>query len=108
LLTVLSMGAASLLTYHFSKKTLEKHLQQELLAIVNTVAPMVDGDLLPLIYRSSVGDLAGSDEFEEIRALLVKVKNGNQMNSRGSPLYVMRPAEDFSSTGKLEFEFTGG
>ena len=97
------MGAASLLAYHFSKKTLEAHLEHELLAIVKTAAPLIDGDLVPLIYHESSGALAGADEFEEIRQLLQKVKAGNHMESRGSPLYLMRPAADFASAHKLEF-----
>jgi signal transduction histidine kinase/DNA-binding response OmpR family regulator len=104
-LIVFSMGAASVLAYHFSKKALETHLQNELMAIVRTTAPLVDGDLVPLIYRRSTGALAGADEFEEIRTLLEKVKAGNHMEreSRGSPLYLMRPAADFASAGQLEF-----
>ena len=101
LLIALSMGAASILAYYGSKSTLEKHLQNELLAIVKTAAPMVDGDLLPLIYQRASGEMAGADEFEEIRGLLEKIKNGNGMKSRGSPIYVMRPAADFATTGKL-------
>ena len=66
---------------------------------MKTVAPLVDGDLLPLIYRKPAGGLAGADEFEEIRQLLEKVKDGNHMNSRGSPLYLMRPAADFRASG---------
>jgi signal transduction histidine kinase/CheY-like chemotaxis protein len=103
ILIALSMSAASLLAYHFSKKALETHLENELLAIVRTAAPLVDGDLVPLIYRRSSGALAGADEFNEIRQLLVKVKTGNHLESRGSPLYLMRPAENFVSTGALEF-----
>ncbi len=102
-LIALSMGTASLLAYHLSKKTLEKHLENELLAIVRTAAPLVDGDLLPLIYRDQSGALAGADEFEEIRKLLEKVKLGNTLESHGSPLYVLRAAPDFSSSGHLEF-----
>ncbi len=97
------MGAASILAYHVSKGTLERHLQNELLAIVKTAAPMVDGDLLPLIYEGPSGEMAGSDEFEEIRGLLEKVKTGNGMESHGSPIYVMRATADFAATGKLEF-----
>ena len=103
LLITLSMGAASILAYHVSKSTLEKHLQDELLAIVKTAAPMVDGDLLPLIYEGGSGEIAGADEFEEIRSLLERIKNSNRMESRGSPIYVMRQAGDFAASGKLEF-----
>jgi len=103
LLIAISMGAAAILAYSVSKSTLERHLQNELLAIVKTAAPMVDGDLLPLIYQGPSGELAGADEFEEIRGLLEKIKNSNRMESRGSPIYVMRPAGDFATTGKLEF-----
>ncbi len=103
LLIAVSMGAASILAYVVSKNTLEKHLQNELLAIVKTAAPMVDGDLLPLIYESASGEMAGADEFEEIRGLLEKIKKSNGMESRGSPIYVMRPAADFATSGKLEF-----
>ncbi len=103
LLIAFSMGAASILAYYGSKSTLEKHLQNELLAIVKTAAPIVDGDLLPLIYQRASGEMAGAEEFEEIRGLLEKIKNGNGMKSRGSPIYVMRPVADFSTTGNLEF-----
>ena len=103
LLIAVSMGAASILAYTVSKSTLEKHLQDELLAIVKTAAPMVDGDLLPLIYQSASGAMAGAEEFDEIRGLLEKIKSGNAMESKGSPIYVMRPAADFATSGKLEF-----
>src|SRR3954469_12765932 len=103
LLIALSMGTASILAYRHSKDTLERHLQNELLAIVKTAAPMVDGDLLPLIYRLPSGEVAGMEEFEQIRTILSRVKTGNQMQSHGSPLYVMRPPPDFTSSAKLEF-----
>src|SRR5260370_11717220 len=72
----LSMGTASLLAYHLSKKTLEKHLYNELLAIVRTAAPLVNGDLLPLIYRDQSLALAGADELHRVRQLLETLNLG--------------------------------
>jgi signal transduction histidine kinase/CheY-like chemotaxis protein len=99
----LSMGTACLLDYHLSTKALERDLGRELLAIVVSIAPLIDGDLVPSIDRDYEGELIGVEEFNKIKSLLVKVKEANQLESNGSPLYIMRKAEDFDATGELEF-----
>lgn len=90
--------------YRFAKKSLEQSLQEELLAIVNSVAPQIDGDLLGLISRRQDGTIQGREEFEEIQAVLRKVVERNQMaHGDGSPLYILRPTSEFARTGELEF-----
>lgn len=96
-----SMGTAVLLNYYLSKKSLERDLGRELLAIVNSVAPLIDGDALGRIDHNTAGE--NTSEFNKIRALLVKVRDGNGLKSNGSPLYILRKAEEFPATGNLEF-----
>ena len=100
-LIALSMGTASLLDYHLSKKSLERDLGRELLAIVKSVAPLIDGDAVQRINRDSGVEM--TSDFQRLRALLVKVKEGNGMKSNGSPLYIMKKPKDFAKTGELEF-----
>ncbi|MDX1984956.1 MAG: response regulator [Bryobacteraceae bacterium] len=102
LLLTVTMAVATALTYHLSKKALERHLGAELLGIVNSAAPAVDGDLIPLIFRDEDGRLSGVEEFEAIRGLLTSIRNANGLESRGSPLYLMRRTEADES-GDLEF-----
>jgi two-component system, sensor histidine kinase len=102
LLVAISIGLAAQLSYYFSKQSLQSHLGAELLAVVNTLAPQIDADLLPMI-QSNGGQLRGQEEFDLIRDVLSKAKAANSMTSHGSPLYVMRPAADFPQSGELEF-----
>jgi signal transduction histidine kinase/CheY-like chemotaxis protein len=97
------MVAATALTYHLSKKSLERHLGAELLGIVNSAAPAIDGDLAPLIFRNANGTLAGAEEFETIRGLLRGIRDANHLESKGSPLYLMRRAAEADEAGDLEF-----
>ncbi len=94
---------ASLVSYQLSKRSLERRLSNELLAIVNTGAPLIDGDLLPFIHQRESGALDGEAEFRAIRETLEKIKRANRLDSRGSPVYVMRPAPDHERNRELEF-----
>ncbi len=84
------MGLAALLTDRISRIALETRLAENLLGVVNSAAPLIDGDLLPLIYRRPDGSLAGEEEFEHIRGQLERVKAANGLRSSGSPLYILR------------------
>ncbi|MCI0536220.1 MAG: response regulator [Verrucomicrobiales bacterium] len=102
-LIVLSVGVSSVIVFHLKKKSLERSLASELLAIVNSTAPSIEGDLHRQIFRDANGELQGADEFELIRSHLLKVKGNNRLGGPGSPIYTMRKADDFDSTHELEF-----
>ncbi len=99
----LCMGTACLLEYHQAKKLLAEQLGKELLGIVASVAPLIDGDAVARIEQDAEGEIVGKEDFDNLRSLLLKVKEANRLESNGSPLYVMRATEDFKSTGELEF-----
>ena len=103
LVIVVSVGVSSWLVYRSKKASLEASLGRELLAIVNSAAPMIDGDLHQLVHRGEKGELAGQEEFELIRQQLVKVRDANGLRGHGSPIYTMRPTERYHDSGELEF-----
>jgi signal transduction histidine kinase len=102
-LVAASVSVACLLAYEESKQSLERHLGEHLLAVVNTAAPQLDGDLLARIAAGADGELRGVEEFEELRGILVRVKDANGLQSHGSPLYVLRAAPGYAQDGELEF-----
>ncbi len=102
-LVVLSVGVSSLLVYQTKKESLAKALGNELLAMVRSAAPLIDGDIHELVHRSEKGGLQGEEEFELIRQQLEKVKVSNHLAGHGSPVYTMRPTEKFAESGELEF-----
>jgi signal transduction histidine kinase len=103
LLVAVSVGISSFLVYQANKASLADSLGRELLAIVNSTAPLVDGDLHQLIHKAEEGRVAGEEEFETIRQQLVKVKDSNRLSGHGSPVYTMRPTERYADSGELEF-----
>lgn len=103
ILVVVVTLLSSTSTYSLARTWLESSQQNELLAIVNTAAPQINGDLLALVSRRSDGSLQGEDEFLEIQRLLDDVVARNHMSSHGSPLYIMRPTPDYVRTAELEF-----
>ena len=102
-LIVISAGLSSVFAYQQSKKLLEQSLGQELLAVVNSLAPLIDGDLHDLIYLNEEREIENLEEFELLRDLLLKTKQANRLSSDGSPIYTLRPAHDYQETGQLEF-----
>jgi len=102
-LIALSVGFASMVVYVQSRASLEKHLAQELLAVVNSAAPLIDGDLHQLITLDVNGELGTPEEFAEIQKQLVRVKTANQLSGHGSPVYTLRRASDYAKTHELEF-----
>jgi signal transduction histidine kinase len=98
-----AVGISSLIAYRLKKQSLEASLAKELLAIVKTVAPLMDGDVHDRIRVGEVGSVSLSDEFTRLQEQLVRVKEGNALLSRGSPLYTLRKPDDFVISGELEF-----
>ncbi len=102
-LIALSVGFASMVVYVQSRASLEKHLAQELLAVVNSAAPLIDGDLHQIISLGADGELGTPEEFAEIQKQLVRVKTANHLSGHGSPVYTLRRAADYAKTHELEF-----
>ena len=102
-LIALSVGFASMVVYVQSRASLEEHLAQELLAVVNSAAPLIDGDLHQIITLGSDGKLGTPEEFAEIQKQLVRVKTANHLSGHGSPVYTLRRASDYAKTHELEF-----
>ncbi len=102
-LVALSVGFASVVVYLQSRQSLQTHLAQELLAVVNSTSPLIDGDLHRIIALGPDGELATREEFAEIHRQLVRVKQANHLSGHGSPVYTLRRAPDYGSTGELEF-----
>ena len=102
-LIVASVGLASVQVYHQTRSTLEAHLSEQLLSIVRSAAPLVDGDLHQLVSGGPDGAPRQRDEFEELRSQMVKVQTANGLSGHGSPVYTFRKAADFKRTHELEF-----
>ncbi len=100
---VVSVGISSFIANRQARNALETHLAAQLLAVVNSVAPQIDGELHNRIALDADGELAGAEEFERQRQVLVKVKTANRLESNGSPIYTLRPAADFATSHELEF-----
>lgn len=107
-LVILVTVLGSVSAYTVARQWLEESQQRELLAIVNSTASHLNGDLLSLISRDASGVVQGQDEFDEIQAILQATAERNQMVSRGSPLYVMRPTVNYERTNELEFVVMAG
>lgn len=103
MLVAISVLAASLEGYRRTRAQLERHLGDELLRVVLTASTSINSDLSPMIHRNPLGELEGQDEFQEIRQLLLSIKTTNRLNSRGSPIYILRPSPDYARTRELEF-----
>jgi len=103
LLICLSVGLSSYLVYRSSTAELTETLGRELLAVAQSSAALVDADLVDLIHRDANGDIAFREEFQLLREQLDRIRVANGLPDRGSPLYIMRPAHDFETSGLLEF-----
>ncbi len=105
-LIFITIGIDTAVAYKLKKSNLEDEVSSKLLAIVNSVAPFIDGDLLPLIQPNEDGTFTGKDAFEKIHGQLLRAKKSNTLNGQQSPLYIMRKCADYSTTGQLEFVVT--
>ncbi|NQY74204.1 MAG: HAMP domain-containing protein [Candidatus Margulisbacteria bacterium] len=78
-------------------------IQKELLSIVNTTAPFIDGAMHERIFGIH-NEILTPTEFYHVKSLLTEVKKSNQLDSQyGSPIYTMRKSLDYGETGYLEF-----
>jgi sensor histidine kinase regulating citrate/malate metabolism len=102
-LVVVATGISSLIVLQLKSRSLEETLGNELLAIVNSTAAAIDGDLHDKISRPESGEIVGLDQFNTIRRHLLRVKQNNRLEGNGSPIYTMRKAPDFAQSGDLEF-----
>jgi signal transduction histidine kinase len=103
-LVVLSTGFTAFIVYEQDKILLEKALAQELLSLVATLAPTINGNLHELIHRLPDGSIANEEEFIMIKEQLRRAKVSNRLPAkRGSPIYTLRPARDYETSGELEF-----
>ena len=69
-LALLSIAGSALISYHFASKDIETTLRMELLAVVKSLAPNIDGELHELIYRDEFGEVSERDLFEEMQVML--------------------------------------
>lgn len=104
LLVTLSIVAASAVSYRLHRQQIEHHLGDGLLRIVLTAAPLVNADLLAMVYRAEGGEIRGEEEFFELRKLLLSVEQSNGLLSSGSPIYILRPVR--GDAAHLEFVVT--
>src|SRR5436305_8955488 len=58
LLLAVSMGTGCVLHYHLSKQSLERQLGRELLSVVVTLAPMIDGDSVLRVEKLDDGSVS--------------------------------------------------
>ena len=100
---LVSVGLTAFLAYLNASRSLEDSLGAELLAIVNTGAPLIDGDLHELIYAAEDSTIAFAEEFELIRLRLDAIRSANGLPDHGSPIYTMRAGEGYKRSRNLEF-----
>jgi signal transduction histidine kinase len=100
---LLSLGLSTAIVYQRSQAALERSIAGELLAVVNSIAPLLNGDLHQLVHSAAEGTIAVREEFEALRDVLVRVQASNRLGHGTSALYTMRKAADFAVTGELEF-----
>jgi|GEM_PF-1799329 len=105
LLVMLCASIISVAVYQRVRANLEESLGSELLAIVTSVAPSIDGDLHDSIVVIPGEPFFAEPEFELIRGQLSKVRDsvGLEAEANNSPLYTLRKSADFDQDGTLEF-----
>ena len=105
LLIALSLGIAAVVAYRNKSDYIEKSMAAELLAIVNTAAPLIDGDLVDVVRSDLKGGIVNEEEFNEVRARLSSIKKSNSLKAKPgvSPIYIMRPATPTGASNLLEF-----
>ena len=105
LLIVLSLGIAAFVAYRNKSEYIEKSMAAELLAVVNTAAPLIDGDLVNVVRSDVKGGIVNEDEFNQIRSSLLSIKKANKLTAKPgvSPIYIMRPVDEPGMSNLLEF-----
>jgi PAS domain S-box-containing protein len=84
-------------------QSMRSRLANELIAVVTSIAPLIDGDLHERIRGNARGEPTASQEFQRLRGQLAAVKAANQLSGPGSSIYTLRPAADYLQSGALEF-----
>ncbi len=104
-LVAFAVAVSTWFAYQNSKKQLETALGNELLALVNSAAPFINGDYHEEIVRVDSNFVDGMDAFHKIREQLIILKEKNHLGveSSGSPVYTLRPAQGFRQNEKMEF-----
>ncbi len=103
LLVSISVGLCSFIIYKQTKEDLENSLRKELLAIVKSSAPFINGDLHQIIYLDENRNIPNLEEFEFIQSQLKTIKRQNKLIGKGSPIYTLRPVVGIDSRNELEF-----
>jgi two-component system NtrC family sensor kinase len=73
------------------------------LGIALSTAALIDADVVELIYRTETNTISFPEEFELVREQLDRVRVSNGLSQGENPIYIMRPAHDYPSSGQLEF-----
>ena len=98
LVVTIASFATAYLGYNSSARELEHRVAVELLRIVTSAAPLVDGDVHEEIFFDLEYGLEGEDAFAEVQSFLILMRNSNEMSHREglSPLYTFRrfPSDD--------------
>ena len=103
-LIALSVFISSLIAYHQGKQSLEQRIGAELLALVNTLAPQLDGGLHRNVSLDQHGlAVVGQAESVRLRGQLGAAASANHLPPESNPVYTLRPAADFQETRVLEF-----
>src|SRR5688572_5678078 len=61
----LCMGTVYLLDYYQVKYLIEERFGKELLSIVVSIAPLIDGDAVSRIEQDAEGEIVGIDDFNQ-------------------------------------------
>jgi len=93
----------SVVAYQQSKRALENSMALELLAVVNSASPFIDGDLHEQVFLDKEGRIQGGESFELIRKQLTRVRDRTGLSAVGSPIYTLRKAADYTVTRDMEF-----
>lgn len=105
LLISITTVISAVLVYGYQRRSLELHIGRELMAVVQSIAPRIDAGLLELVAPGPErGEIRNRDEFEELRSILVDVKNANQLTSQhGSPIYIVRDVSSSSTSRRMQY-----
>ena len=103
LLITLSVALCAWFAYRFRYEELKAAVANELLAVVNSAAPGIDGDRHNDIFRDKKDQIRGLPYFTAVRAQLQEIKRRNRLSGHGSPVYTMRKAQNFAEFQELEF-----
>ena len=92
LLILMATVFSTAVVYTQQKQVLLGHLQDELLAIAQSSAAMIDAGQVELIQPGATkGEILGQGEFEEVESTLERLTKANSMSRvHGSPIYIVR------------------